>query len=113
MANYVDREKAMERAKASSHYFEVMSILTDVPRVEPLEMLMAFLPALDDPRAGDVKVWKSSESILCKTEELANAVADFLEALGYDCPVTGNYDLKEAAVDGLVDQFTGLYYVSV
>ena len=52
------------------------------------------------------------EELLCNNEQSANAVADFLDALGY-CAVTGYYDPEEDKEAGLEDGLTGLYYITV
>lgn len=46
------------------------------------------------------------------TEELANALANMLEALGHDI-VTGYYDPKADAASGETDAYTGLWYVDI
>lgn len=50
--------------------------------------------------------------ILCKTEESANAIADFLEELGFEEVNTGYYDPEEDERCGEVDKYTGWWYVS-
>lgn len=64
----------------------------------------------DENRHG---YWSDGEDILCKTEEQANHLADFLEDLGYTDVTTGHYDLAEDERDGCVDALTGYYYVSI
>lgn len=56
---------------------------------------------------------QDGENILCTSEEGINAIADLLESIGYDCPVTGFYDPEEDADGGCIDNHTGFYYVSV
>lgn len=68
---------------------------------------------------GD-EIWHSpyTSEIMCKTESIANAVADMIEHL-YDAQgigvvcVTGYYDPKEDERNGDVDVHTGWYYISI
>lgn len=46
------------------------------------------------------------------TEELTNALADMLEALGHDI-VTGYYDPKADAESGETNAYTGLWYIDI
>lgn len=57
--------------------------------------------------------WSDGEYILCKTEEQADALADFLEDVGYEAVTTGYFDPKEDEEAGQVDSLTGYWYVSV
>lgn len=54
--------------------------------------------------------WTDGSEFLCDTEERAEVLADFLEALGME-PHTGYYDPKEDEINGELDNHTGWYYV--
>lgn len=54
--------------------------------------------------------YKGNE-ILCDTEIRAEAIGDFLEALGFFYVRTGYYDPVEDERNGEVDDYTGWYYV--
>lgn len=56
--------------------------------------------------------WTDGEDILCKTEEEANIIADFLEDLGFDCLLTGYHDPVQDEIDGCVDEYTGYWYIA-
>lgn len=56
--------------------------------------------------------WTGDE-FLTETEEKADRIADFLEALGFDYANTGYYDPEEDQREGCVDNCTGKWYVSV
>ena len=49
--------------------------------------------------------------ILCKTEQQAEGVADFLEDLGFQNVTTGYYDPEEDKRNNEVDDRTGWYYI--
>lgn len=57
--------------------------------------------------------WTDGEEILCKTEEQAEVIADFLEDVGFDYVNTGYYDPIEDERNGEVDRYTGWWYVSI
>lgn len=57
--------------------------------------------------------WTDGYEILCKTEEQAEALANFLEDMGFDYVNTGYYDPKEDEKNNEVDELTGWWYVSV
>ena len=59
------------------------------------------------------RVWSCGDEILCRTDAMADAIADLLEAMGYDGVNTGYYDPDEDEAAGEVDRLTGWYYVSV
>ena len=55
----------------------------------------------------------AGDEILTLTEEQADRIANLLESLGFDYAITGYYDPKEDARDGIDDNYTGKWYVSV
>ena len=56
--------------------------------------------------------WTDGSQILCKTEEAAENVANFLEDLGLTDITTGHYDPNEDERSGINDEYTGYYYIS-
>ena len=71
-----------------------------------------FLKSLQENENNKHGFWTDGEEILCKTEEQAEAVADFLEDLGFDCLNTGYYDPVEDKREGCVDDHTGYWYIN-
>ena len=69
------------------------------------------LKSLQDNENNKHGFWTDGEEILCRTEEQAEVVADFLEDLGFDC-CTGYYDLVEDEKEGCADDHTGYWYIS-
>ena len=59
------------------------------------------------------RVWTCGDEILCKSEAAADAIADLLEAMGYEDVTTGYYDPVEDKSHNEVDRLTGWYWVSV
>lgn len=65
---------------------------------------------------SDGDVWSSGDEILCKTECVANALADLLWQLYCSqdenvVVLTGFYDPEEDKRNGEEDKFTGWWYV--
>ena len=56
--------------------------------------------------------WTDGEEILCKTEDQAETIANFLEDLGFDSLNTGYYDPIEDEREGCVDDYTGYWYIN-
>lgn len=57
-------------------------------------------------------IWHDGSEILCDTEERAEAIADFFEALGFGDVHTGYFDPEEDERNGEVDSHTAWYYVA-
>lgn len=57
--------------------------------------------------------WSDGQEILCKTEDAAERLADFLEDCGFAEINTGYYDPEQDKVEGCVDEYTGFWYVSM
>lgn len=59
-------------------------------------------------------IWSDGEDILCDSEQCAETIADFIDAM-YGVPVTatGYYDPKEDEMLNLVDDRTGYHYVTI
>ena len=66
-----------------------------------------------EPIAKAFHAWHDGEEILTETEEQADRIATLLEGLGFDYVMTGYYDPKEDASDGIDDDYTGKWYVTV
>lgn len=63
-------------------------------------------------------IWSSGDEILCKTEEVADALADMFECLyrAQDEEIlvnTGYYDPVEDERNREVDRYTGWWYVNI
>lgn len=56
-------------------------------------------------------IWTDGIEILCNSENRAECIADFLEALGVEYVRTGFYDPEEDRRNHEVDHRTGWYYV--
>lgn len=57
--------------------------------------------------------WTNGQDILCRTEEEAEHLANFLEDIGFDCVMTGCYEPEEDERSGETDACTGFYYVAL
>lgn len=67
---------------------------------------------LNPPEPIGFDLWSDGVQILCRTEELAERLADMIEAITGEGPVvTGYYDPFEDARDGSTDDHTGWWYV--
>ena len=79
------------------------------------EVFEAFFYALPQSKYGDdVLIWMDGSEILCKTEWLAETLADVIENLSggtFDSVRTGYYDPEEDMRSGEVDRYTGWYYI--
>lgn len=81
-----------------------------------IDWFYAIAERLRDYSEGDV--WSSGDEILCKTEEVADALADMFESLykTQDEEIlvnTGYYDPVEDERNGELDRFTGWWYVNI
>ena len=68
----------------------------------------------EDLGCNSIDVWYygDNDEILCRTEELAEMIADILESIsGERMAHTGYYDPEEDEKDDCVDGRTGWYYV--
>ena len=75
-----------------------------------------FLKSLRDFPDGEV--WSNGCEILCKSEEIAEGIADLLTQLYMSqneevTPITGYYDPKEDKRNNEEDYCTGWYYVTL
>ena len=79
--------------------------------VSPYEALLEVLPTTPDC-ATFKGYWRVGDTILCDTEERANALADLFDSCGYES-TTGYYDPEEDKRSGEVDRMTGYWCVDV
>lgn len=65
-------------------------------------------------RHGGTKetLWSDGDMIFSSSEKVINIVADLLDCVGYES-VTGYYDPEEDKKQGIVDRYTGFYYLDV
>lgn len=63
----------------------------------------------------DARIWScNGDEILCETEQTAETIADFFDAIyGFPTVNTGYYDPEEDARNGETDASTGYYYVTI
>ena len=71
---------------------------------------MKFKDGFSGEKSG---VWFDGDDILVKTEEQAKFLADLIEDLTGEAVPTGYFDPREDEIDGLTDNHTGYYYVTV
>lgn len=79
---------------------------------ERFEKVQNILSELPSKPFGCSKFWYDGENILCKKEEDADTIAEFIDhIIGDSCTHTGYYDPKEDKISNEVDDHTGYYYV--
>lgn len=71
----------------------------------------ALTAAMDEADYHGNHIRYKGNEILCDSEARAEAIGDFLEALGFNYVRTGYYDPVEDERNGEVDDYTGWYYV--
>ena len=84
--------------------------------MDRIEWFDVIAERLRDYSEGDI--WSSGDEILCKTEAVADALADMFECLygAQDEEIlinTGYYDPVEDEKNGEVDRYTGWWYVNI
>lgn len=75
--------------------------------------ILLSLPISPESPNREVKYWSNGCDILCRDEESASAIADFLNEMGYEEVNTGFYDPEEDKKSGEVNECTGWYYVGI
>lgn len=65
-----------------------------------------------EPESDSAFWYDGGDDILCRTAELADTLADWLDDHGY-CSVTGYFDPVDDEREKCVDQLTGWYYVTI
>ena len=100
ITEYINSTDAEERFDFESHVFE--------------NVFGKILSALPE-RVWDediVTIWTDGTEILCKTEWLAETIADMIEQISGEHEAhTGYYDPEEDKIDNCVDEKTGWYFV--
>ena len=106
ITDYINSEDAEERFDFESHVFE--------------NVWNRFVKHLPGPREHEadtcnaIDVWYSevSDEIMCISEELAEMIANIIEAISGEHEAhTGYYDPEEDEKDNCVDDRTDWYYV--
>lgn len=78
------------------------------------KLFFAIMEALDNTEVENPKFWTDSEKILCKDQAAINGIADLLDDVaGYGVCCTGYYDPEEDNRNGVVDEYTGYYYLEL
>lgn len=68
----------------------------------------------NEPRSCDDNpgIWSNGCDIMCETEAIAGAIAEFIECMGItDVATTGYFDPGEDERGNEVNECTGFYYV--
>lgn len=78
------------------------------------ELFDIIVEALMQETTDDTRIWTDGSEILCKTEAMADAIADLIDAVeGEPVAHTGSYDPEEDERNDCVDNYTGWYYVDL
>jgi len=92
--------------------YDVVHLAEDV--LCSLNLFKALADTLPKEPGDGVDLWyDGGDDILCRTEEQANALADWLDQRGGYDSTTGYFDPAEDEREHCVDKLTGWYYVSV
>lgn len=103
ITEYINSTDAEERFDYESHVFENVWY-----------KFVKHLPQEEDWATNSVDVWyyAAADEILCRTEELADMIADMLDDItGEHMAHSGYYDPVEDEKSNCVDGRTGWYYV--
>lgn len=103
ITEYINSTDAEERFDFESHVFESVWY-----------RFAKHLPKEEDYEHNSIDVWYSevSDQIMCRSEELAEMIADILEDISGEHEAhTGYYDPAEDEKSGCTDDRTGWYYV--
>ena len=66
------------------------------------------------PKTNEYRIWSDGEDILVENEQLAEHIADFIDAIyGEKVCATGYYDPEVDGEMGCVNDHTGFYYVHI
>lgn len=91
---------------AMKHYTEIDR---EEKVISTMESILSLLP-----HEPDYRIWSDNDEILCETENLAENIADLIDALyGEQTVNTGFYDPEEDVRNNEVTETTGWYYVSI
>ena len=103
ITEYINSTDANERYDFESHVFDNVWF-----------NFVKHLPTEEDWAHNSVDVWyyADADEIMCRTEELADMIANIIESIsGEKLAHTGYYDPEEDKRDDCVDGRTGWYYV--
>jgi hypothetical protein len=103
---YINNKNADEREDFESHVFENVwrEFTLHLPTTADMED--------DDCNSIDIWYSESADEILCRSEELADMIANIIEGISGEHEAhTGYYDPDEDVLSGEVDEYTGWYYV--
>ena len=106
ITQYISNKNADEREDFESHVFE------NVWREFTLHLPTTADMEYDDCNSIDIWYSESADEILCRSEELADMIANIIEGISGEHEAhTGYYDPDEDERAGEVDEYTGWYYV--
>ena len=109
-ADAVDIEASIQQAN------DVLAKLDGLLKEGDLPLWKRIIDGLPSEPTHDI--WSDGTYILCRTESIANAIADLLDSLYAGMcqnasTVTGYFDPKDDAHSGETDQLTGWWYVDI
>lgn len=107
ITDYINSQDAEERYEFESHVFESVwaNFVKNLPTEEDW---------FNDLGKNSIDVWyyADADEILCRSEDLAEMIANIIESIsGEKLAHTGYYDPEEDERDDCVDGRTGWYYV--
>lgn len=104
---YINCTDKKARADYEEHIFEnVFYTLMSMLPLNPPEI------EIDGESKVREEIWTDGTEILCANEDMADRVADWLDAISGEMQAhTGYYDPYDDANNGEVDDHTGFYYV--
>lgn len=77
------------------------------------KVFCSFAEKLPNAPSNKIDIWTDGTEILCRTESIANAIANGLDAIsGSPESVTGYYDPVSDSISGETDDHTGWWYVN-
>lgn len=78
----------------------------------PKDLIETFIETLPTEEKKATTIWTDGDEILCKTEDLADIIADVIDNLvGDSISHIGYYDPDEDKRDHCIDDHTGWWYV--
>ena len=78
------------------------------------ELFDIIVKALQQDATNDRLIRTDGSMILCRREEMADAIADLIDAVEGECVAnTGYYDPEADKLDNCVDEYTGWYYIDL
>lgn len=111
VANYRVGVNGLIRVYRAGEMGCIIQLLPREAKYLSTQLLDGIIDALPT-EPGDF-IWTDGDMVLCPTEELAESIADILDAQGSDMAVTGYYDPEEDERNGETDDHTGFWYVTI